>query len=102
MSISTEIALRPISRSIKKISKFEPLNKMEKLDDVKSNDEIGNLISTFNSLLEKVHISSISQKQFISNASHELKTPLTSLKLQIEKLKKQSPFIPLKLNVFKK
>jgi signal transduction histidine kinase len=47
------------------------------------------LISTFNSLLEKVHISSISQKQFISNASHELKTPLTSLKLQIEKLKKE-------------
>ena len=40
-------------------------------------------------LLEKVHISSISQKQFISNASHELKTPLTSLKLQIEKLKKE-------------
>ena len=83
--ISTEIALRPVSRSIKKISKFEPLNKMEKLDDVKSNDEIGKLISTFNSLLEKVHISSVSQKQFISNASHELKTPLTSLKLQIEK-----------------
>jgi len=88
--ISTEIALKPVSRSIKKISKFEPLNKMEKLDDVKSNDEIGKLISTFNSLLEKVHISSISQKQFISNASHELKTPLTSLKLQIEKLKKQN------------
>ena len=63
---------------------------MEKLDDVKSNDEIGKLISTFNSLLEKVHISSISQKQFISNASHELKTPLTSLKLQIETLKKQN------------
>ena len=88
--ISTEIALRPVSRSIKKISKFDPLNKMEKLDDVKSNDEIGKLISTFNSLLEKVHISSVSQKQFISNASHELKTPLTSLKLQIEKLKKQN------------
>ena len=88
--ISTEIALRPVSRSIKKISKFDPLNKMEKLDDVKSNDEIGKLISTFNSLLEKVHISSISQKQFISNASHELKTPLTSLKLQIETLKKQN------------
>jgi hypothetical protein len=33
--ISTEIALRPVRRSIKKISKFEPLSKMEKLDDVK-------------------------------------------------------------------
>jgi len=65
------------------------LAKVERLDGVKSNDEIGKLISTFNSLLEKVHISSISQKQFISNASHELKTPLTSLKLQIEKLKKE-------------
>jgi len=87
--ISLEIALRPVNKSIKKISQFEPLAKVERLDGVKSNDEIGQLISTFNSLLEKVHISSISQKQFISNASHELKTPLTSLKLQIEKLKKE-------------
>ena len=87
--ISLEIALRPVSRSIKKISQFEPLAKVERLDEVKSNDELGRLISTFNSLLEKVHISSISQKQFISNVSHELKTPLTSLKLQIEKLKKE-------------
>ena len=86
--ISTEIALRPVNRSIKKISKFEPLNKIERLDEVNSKDEIGNLITTFNSLLEKVHISAISQKQFISNASHELNTPLTSLKLQIENLKK--------------
>src|SRR5210317_1817355 len=87
--ISLEIALRPVNKSIKKISQFEPLAKVERLDGVKSNDEIGKLISTFNSLLEKVHISSISQMQFISNASHELKTPLTSLKLQIEKLKKE-------------
>ena len=86
--ISTEIALRPVNKSIKRISNLEPLSKIERLDEVNSKDEIGNLIKTFNSLLEKVHISAVSQKQFISNASHELNTPLTSLKLQIENLKK--------------
>ena len=86
--ISTEIALRPVNKSVKRISEVEPLHKIERLDEFNSKDEIGNLITTFNSLLEKVHISAVSQKQFISNASHELNTPLTSLKLQIENLKK--------------
>jgi len=84
--ISTTIAFRPIRKTSEKVNNLDPLFKLEKLDEIGSKDEIGVLIKTFNTLLEKTFIASKSQKQFIENASHELNTPLTSLKLQIEQL----------------
>jgi len=87
--ISTTIAFRPIRKTSEQVNSLDPLFKLEKLDEIGSKDEIGVLIKTFNSLLEKTFIASKSQKQFIENASHELNTPLTSLKLQIEQLLKK-------------
>ena len=87
--ISTTIAFRPIRKTSEQVNNLDPLFKLEKLDEIGSKDEIGVLIKTFNTLLEKTFIASKSQKQFIENASHELNTPLTSLKLQIEQLLKK-------------
>jgi len=87
--ISTTIAFRPIRKTSDQVNNLDPLFKLEKLDEIGSKDEIGVLIKTFNTLLEKTFIASKSQKQFIENASHELNTPLTSLKLQIEQLLKK-------------
>ena len=87
--ISTTIAFRPIRKTSDQVNNLDPLFKLEKLDEIDSKDEIGVLIKTFNTLLEKTFIASKSQKQFIENASHELNTPLTSLRLQIEQLLKK-------------
>jgi signal transduction histidine kinase len=87
--ISTTIAFRPIRKTSAQVNNLDPLFKLEKLNEIGSKDEIGVLIKTFNTLLEKTYIASKSQKQFIENASHELNTPLTSLKLQIEQLFKK-------------
>ena len=87
--ISTTIAFRPIRKTSEQVNNLDPLFKLVKLDEIGSKDEIGVLIKTFNTLLEKTFIASKSQKQFIENASHELNTPLTSLKLQIEQLLKK-------------
>lgn len=45
----------------------------------KQDDEIGMLIQTFNNMLDRLETSFESQNNFISNASHELNTPLTSI-----------------------
>jgi signal transduction histidine kinase len=45
----------------------------------KEDDEIGMLIETFNNMLDRLETSFESQNNFISNASHELNTPLTSI-----------------------
>jgi signal transduction histidine kinase len=49
-------------------------------------DEIGTLIQNFNSLLQKVKENERRKDEFIGVASHELKTPLTSIKGYLEML----------------
>jgi signal transduction histidine kinase len=41
--------------------------------------EVQDLTRAFNSMLERVHSSQKSQRDFVANVSHELKTPLTSI-----------------------
>jgi signal transduction histidine kinase len=49
-----------------------------------SNDEIGSLASSINSLLAKLESSFEHQRSFLSIMSHELKTPLSIIKTHIE------------------
>jgi signal transduction histidine kinase len=49
-----------------------------------SQDELNELAKTFNSLLHRLQESFYSQRRFISNASHELSTPLTSISSQLQ------------------
>lgn len=49
-----------------------------------AHDELGELINNFNAMLARLHQSFDQQKQFIENASHELKTPLTVTQINLE------------------
>ncbi|MFZ5986218.1 MAG: sensor histidine kinase [Bacillota bacterium] len=54
--------------------------------DIKRNDEIGVLAKTFNLMSEELHKIDMGRKRFLSDVSHELKTPLASIKVLIESL----------------
>ncbi len=51
-----------------------------------SQDEIGALAQTFNTMAEELSRTESLRKELIANASHELKTPLTALQAQLENL----------------
>lgn len=47
---------------------------------VKSDDEIGRLTGDFNTMVEELKSIDILRKDFVSNVSHEFRTPITSIK----------------------
>ena len=55
-----------------------------RLDEGNGTDEIDKLSRTFNNMLERLEESFVAQKNFISNASHELRTPIAVISAEIE------------------
>lgn len=53
---------------------------------VRGSGEMRRLARTFNSMSEKIESLDQARNQFVSNASHELKTPLATMKIMIESL----------------
>jgi signal transduction histidine kinase len=59
--------------------------------DVHGKNEFAQLASTFNMMCDRLESLDKSRSQFVSNASHELKTPLSTMKILIETLIYQEP-----------
>jgi two-component system, OmpR family, sensor histidine kinase ArlS len=76
--------LAPISQIIYEVKKISSHNLSHRLKTGTSQDELGELANTFNELLMRLQRSFDLQRRFISNASHELSTPLTSISSQLE------------------
>ena len=73
--------IRPVKSIIKDVNKIgsENLHLRLEVSDAKHKDPISELKYTFNDMLNRIETSFETQKNFISNASHELNTPLTSI-----------------------
>ena len=88
-------ALSPVTHLIKEVKKINTDNVSERVDTtILAKDEIGDLADTFNDMLDKISESVKSQKRFISDASHELRSPLTAIIGHSEILIKRSESNP--------
>lgn len=77
-------ALSPMVRITRAVRRINAENLNRRLPVEKTQDEIGRLAETFNSMLGRLEDSFHKIKQFSADASHELRTPLTILKGETE------------------
>ncbi len=76
--------LAPINSIIHQMSTISEENLSLRLDEGKKSSETDRLAITCNNMLRRLQSAFLSQKNFIANASHEIKTPITIMSSQIE------------------
>jgi len=73
------IALSPMMKVINDVKVIRSSSLNRRLRTKEGKDEINELASTFNNLLEHLEQSFEAQSSFVAHASHELRTPVTSI-----------------------
>lgn len=77
-------ALARIDQIIKKTEEIDAYNLTSYLEGDEYNDEYGRLVKTLNNMLRRIKASIEYMNNFTISASHELKTPLTILRGELE------------------
>lgn len=75
---------RPFRTIIGKVQQINENNLHLRLEEIKGEDEIAELVKTFNEMITRLEMAFETQNNFISNASHELRTPLTAISVESE------------------
>jgi len=79
------ILLKPFSRVVEAIGEVKE-GHTDQITNVPAFLETEYIVESFNQVLGKMRILDESRKEFVSNVSHELKTPLTSVKVLADAL----------------
>ncbi len=89
------VITKPIRKLTKSVVAMTENGSEEKLD-LTNNGEIGDLVESFNKQIDKLQLQEQKRQEFVSDASHELKTPLSSIKLIADSLI-QTPNAPYEM-----
>lgn len=84
--VAASRAIQPVTQLIAAAGNINESSINERLPLPGNKDEIYQLASTINELLERLEVSILKQKQFTADVSHELRTPLTAIKGTLEVL----------------
>ncbi len=77
-------ALRPVEAIRTEVSEIGEGELHRRVPEPPTHDEVGRLARTMNSMLDRLDDAAARQRRFVSDASHELQSPLTSLRARLE------------------
>ncbi|MGP6175009.1 ATP-binding protein [Corynebacterium sp. A21] len=83
--VTASAGLKPVGRLQRAVDRITRTDELRPID-VEGNDELANLTISFNAMLAALQESRTRQTQLVADAGHELKTPLTSMRTNIELL----------------
>ena len=75
----TGLALRPVDQMRRRVDLIEEEEIHARVELPPGDDEIARLARTLNELLERIDAARLRQRSFVSDASHELRSPIASL-----------------------
>ena len=82
--------VRPVRRLTEAATRVAETQNVDQPIDVKRDDEFGQLASSFNEMLGALSLSREQQHRLVTDASHELRTPITSLRTNLEYMQRNS------------
>jgi two-component system sensor histidine kinase MprB len=86
------MSLRPVRQLVVEAEAMATTRTFERRLDASGSDELARLAASLNALLDALAESLHRQRQLVADASHELKTPLTGLRTELELLHLREDF----------